>query len=446
VTREGEPEGTGAKYRTRYLKLKSVLWDRATGLPAYPVFLDDLRTMLDERRSIGVVRIGAEGLDQVESLYGWQVLDRVRARMAAELPRAGSEPVPEGSLLCVDRVAGEALLIFVPETVEGREIEGYELEALGDAVRERLEEAFARDELAGLNPRLRFHSGHALVSLDPFRRFERGLHDAIEEARTRNTERDLRRESSWTEQVRILIEGGSVGAVFQPVVDLTSGDVLGFEALARGPSDTPIEMPRPLFDLAARAGIASELDRVCRAVVLRTSGAVRGMGKLFVNALPGSLEAGGAGGLLEQLREVALEPSDLVLEFSEREADTDPERFVEILGRLRRDGFSLALDDIGTGYASQTILERARPDYLKLDVSLVNEIEHNLIKQDLLDSLIRIASRIGAEVIGEGVETEAAANTLRGAGARYGQGYLFAAPGPASAAKFQIAPADGRDH
>jgi len=122
-----------------------------------------------------------------------------------------------------------------------------------------------------------------------------------------------------------------------------------------------------------------------------------------------------------------------VFEFSERcaDADADLERLAAVLHGLQARGFGVALDDVGTGYGSQALLERVRPDYLKLDVSLVHNIDDNLIKQELLASLVRIAERIGASVIAEGVETDAEARTLQDAGARYGQGYLFAGPAPA---------------
>jgi EAL domain-containing protein (putative c-di-GMP-specific phosphodiesterase class I) len=167
---------------------------------------------------------------------------------------------------------------------------------------------------------------------------------------------------------------------------------------------------------------------------------------LFLNVLPRGLDdvAWQEITLPELMRAVPLDPWDLVLEFSERAANGDPEAFLASLARLKKQGFAVALDDVGTGFGSQTILDRARPDYLKLDVSLVRNIDEHLIKQELLHSLIRIAARIDAAVIAEGVETEAEASTLREAGARYGQGYLFAEPASARAVSDERGP--NREH
>jgi EAL domain-containing protein (putative c-di-GMP-specific phosphodiesterase class I) len=224
-----------------------------------------------------------------------------------------------------------------------------------------------------------------------------------------------------------------VDTLFQPVVDLRSGEILGYEAFSRGPKDSPLEMPQAMFAMSSRIGVSDDLDSICRDAALKASTDVAEKGKIFLNVLPSNVEQleSKSSKVLALLQALSLDPEDLVLEFSERGADDDPEEFISCLERLKEAGFRVALDDVGTGYASQAILERLRPDYLKLDVSLVHNINEHLIKQELLQSLVRIAERIGAAVIAEGIETEEEATTLKAAGTQYGQGYFYALPVPA---------------
>jgi EAL domain-containing protein (putative c-di-GMP-specific phosphodiesterase class I) len=233
--------------------------------------------------------------------------------------------------------------------------------------------------------------------------------------------------------VQQIIRKAAVDTVFQPVVDLQSGEVLGYEAFSRGPKNSPLETPRAMFAMSNRIGLSSDLDSICRDAALRASTDVVDPGKIFLNVLADNIdELGGKGSkLLALLHALSLDAADVVLEFSERAADEDPDAFISKLELLKEIGFQVALDDVGTGFASQAILESVRPDYLKLDVSLVRNINDHLIKQELLHSLIRIAERIGAAVIAEGVETEEEVATLLDAGTQYGQGYLFALPAPA---------------
>jgi EAL domain-containing protein (putative c-di-GMP-specific phosphodiesterase class I) len=418
------------RYRREYLKLRSVLFDRTTGLPAFPVLFDRLRAQLEDRRRYGVVHLEITNLELVESLYGWQVFDRVLGRVAAELSEAVGAELPEGTLLGLSGVAGDRFAAFVPEKPGGGEVDRAYLSDLGRALTERLVGAFAEEGFAGLSPELGFRSGHALLSQNPFYRFERRVYAALDEARVYDAQRESRRELSWGDELQEIIRDCAVETLFQPVVDLHSRAVLGYEALTRGPKDSPLEMPSVMFAMSDRCGVAADLDRICRETALRAAAEVAERGKLFLNVLPLGLDElqWSESRLPELMRSLSLDPADLVLEFSERTANGESGTFVAGVERLKQHGFGVALDDVGTGYGSQAILESAQPDYLKLDGSLVRDIHEHLIKQELLHSLIRIAEQIDASVIAEGVESEAEAATLREAGTQYGQGYLFARP------------------
>ncbi|NIM01095.1 MAG: hypothetical protein GTN89_09345, partial [Acidobacteria bacterium] len=164
------PETT--RYRSRYLKLKSVLHDRATGYPAIPVLLEQLRAQLDGRRSIGVLHVSLDNLALVESLYGWQVLDGVLCRIGLEIREACGEELPKETLLAINAVAGDSFAVFVIERTDGREVDAGSMRSSGDALRGRLQAALADDEFSGLGPQLNVRVGHALLSRNPFYRFE----------------------------------------------------------------------------------------------------------------------------------------------------------------------------------------------------------------------------------------------------------------------------------
>lgn len=418
------------RHRNEILKLRSAVHDRITDLPAYPLLFDGLRTLLDRRRHVGVLHLDVANLDVVESLYGWQVFDRILARVADVLRRAAGSDLPPSALLALNGVAGERFVVFVPESRSGGEVETRDLAEMGRSLQALLEESFEDEGFAGLAPRLVFRVGHALLSENPFYRFERRVHAAVEEARTLNVRRGRRWDRTRGAELRKIIRDAAVSAVFQPVVDLRTGEVLGHEALARGPKDTLFEMPSAMFSLSSRLGVAADLDRLCRHAALRGSGGMAGRRRIFLNVLPGSIAdpAWFESSLGEALESAGMAPRDLVLEVSERGADADVVHLAASFESLRSRGFGVALDDVGTGYASLATLEGVRPDFLKVDVSLVRGVHRNLIKQELLGSLVNIGGRIGADVIAEGVESEGEADAARAAGVRYGQGFLFAGP------------------
>lgn len=419
-----------------YLRLRSVVHDRVTGLPAYCAILEDVRGMLDHRRRIGLLHFDLANLDMVESLYGWQVFDRILDRAASVLTSCLGAELPRDALLAINAVAGDRFLVFVPHTLDGREVDGAWLARLSATVCRKLDAAFETDDFSGLGPRLQVREGHAFISEDPFYRFERRVHAAIEDARTSSARWDSRREMSWAAELKRIIKDAEVSAVFQPVVELSTLEVLGYEAFVRGPKDSLFEMPAAMFALSETVGVASDLDRLCRRTALAQAGEVARRGKVFLNVLAGGLEDPDwdHGEVADLLHRVSLSEADLVIEISERSADADPDRLASACVALKALGFGLAVDDVGTGYSSLATLERVQPDYLKVDLSVVRDVHLSLLKQELVASIVRIGERLGCELIAEGVEREEEATVLRQVGARYGQGFLYAGPSPSASA------------
>jgi EAL domain-containing protein (putative c-di-GMP-specific phosphodiesterase class I) len=431
---ERRPPTEPIDYRTAYLKMRSVLHDRTTDLPALPLLFDRLRSWLDDRPALGLLHFEIADLGMVESLYGWQVFDGIVASVAQALRDSIGAELPAGSLVALNGVAGDRFVVFLPP---GPGAPATELALTADAVRGRLERTFAGEAFAGLNPALCFRAGQAWLRLDPFFRFERCVYAAIDEARGAHERRERRRELSWGDELRGILRSGSVHALFQPVVELASRSVLGHEALARGPRDSLFESPRAMFALSERMGVGAELDRLCHETALAASGALPLRGKLFLNLSHGAAADGlGPDDPLELARQRhGLAAEDLVVEVSERATGADPVTWTDRLRRLRQAGYGVALDDVGTGRTRLETIRRIEPDYLKIDPSLVRGLHRSLMQQEIVATLVGLAASAGGSVIGEGVEHEAEAAALVRGGARYGQGHLFATPAAAAACR-----------
>jgi EAL domain-containing protein (putative c-di-GMP-specific phosphodiesterase class I) len=426
------PEDKLEHFRNGYLKLRSALHDRTTRFPAYPMLFDELRTLLDDRRHLGVVHIEPANIDLVESLYGWQVFDRTMAQLAAIVKSMPGSELPGGSLLAVGGVPADRFVAFVPEDEAGRLLTHDDLAAMAAAVKVRLDTALHDEPFATLTPRLVVKVGHAFLSEDPFYRFERRVHAAVQEARSLQDERQRNRDRVWGAELKEVIRQEGIRTVWQPVVELESGAFHGFEALARGPKDSMFEMPRAMFALSGRVGASGDLDRVCRAAAIREGTGVASRHKLFVNVLPSTLSGSGwsVGEVPMLLAAAGRAPGDVVVEVSERAIGPDAASLVTAWEALRGEGFALAIDDVGTGRDGGEALDRLRPDYLKVDASVVRGIDLNLVKQEIFATIARAGETIGAPLVAVGVESAEEATTLRQLGARYAQGYHFAGPAP----------------
>ncbi|HVQ34979.1 MAG TPA: hypothetical protein VMT33_03135, partial [Candidatus Bathyarchaeia archaeon] len=183
--------------RTAYLRLSAALHDRTTDLPAYALLFDDLRRALDQRRRIGVIHAGVTNLDLIESLYGWQAFDRAIAQLAETIRTLPGAELPASALLAVGGVPADRFVLFVPEDGDGREVDDETLAGLAAAVKARLVRALDHDGFHAVAPQPQARVGHALLSENPFFRFERRVHAAVEEARTLPERRAARREEVW---------------------------------------------------------------------------------------------------------------------------------------------------------------------------------------------------------------------------------------------------------
>ncbi|MEO7369457.1 MAG: EAL domain-containing protein [Ilumatobacteraceae bacterium] len=171
-----------------------------------------------------------------------------------------------------------------------------------------------------------------------------------------------------------VIETGSITSAYQPIVDIDSGQVVAYEALARGPLDTSLEHPDQLFAAAGAAGLTAELDWACRASAVR--GALEaGLGsaaKLFINVEPSTLRTP-VPSELEKLMDMATSALSIVVEVTERSLVSDPAALIGALSWIRTAGMGVAIDDVGADPASLALLPFIEPDVIKLDMSLVRQ-------------------------------------------------------------------------
>jgi EAL domain-containing protein (putative c-di-GMP-specific phosphodiesterase class I) len=340
--------------------------------------------------------------------------------------------LPAGALLAVGGVPADRFVAFVPDDEAGRPPTHDDLAGMAASVKLRLDAALHEEPFATLTPRLVVKVGHAFLSEDPFYRFERRVHAAVAEARSLQDERERNRDRVWGAELKKVIREEGIRTLWQPVVELESGALHGYEALARGPKDSMFEMPRAMFALSGRVGASGDLDRVCRAAAFRAGSGVASDHKLFVNVLPSTLSGTGwsAGEVPALLAASGRSPADVVVEVSERGIGPDVASLASAWDALRDEGFALALDDVGTGRDGGEALDRLRPDYLKVDASIVRGIDLNLVKQEIFTTIARTGDTIGARLVAVGVESAEEATTLRQLGARYAQGYHFAGPAP----------------
>lgn len=236
-----------------------------------------------------------------------------------------------------------------------------------------------------------------------------------------------------TEQLSALghiLAHGDLHSLFQPIVCLSERRILGYEALTRGPSNSPLHSPINLFAVARHAGRLSELELACRKSACKRFSELRLGGKLFLNVSPDSLlEANHQPGrTLQLLQTYGIPPSQVVIELTEQSPTEDFALLDTALHHYRAMGFSIALDDLGAGYSSLRLWSELRPDYVKIDRHFIDGIHQDAVKREFVGSILQMAKASRAEVIAEGIELPEELAVLSEMGVDLLQGYLLCRP------------------
>ncbi|MTV24119.1 EAL domain-containing protein [Nitriliruptoraceae bacterium ZYF776] len=226
-----------------------------------------------------------------------------------------------------------------------------------------------------------------------------------------------------------VLDRRAVHAVFQPIVELTTGRTVGYEALARGPQGGPLAAPAALFAAATAAGRLAELDWVCRAAALRAAAReLHPATALFLNAEPAALGAPCPADLEAEVA-ASSQGRRVVIELTERALTADPHAVLSAVRDARRFGWTVALDDVGADPASLAMLPFVRPEVIKLDMALIQGRTTGYVAR-VVTAVLAHAERTGATVLAEGVEDDAHLELARSIGASLGQGWAFGRPGP----------------
>lgn len=227
-----------------------------------------------------------------------------------------------------------------------------------------------------------------------------------------------------------IIDNGQLTALFQPIYATDKHELYGYEALIRGPSDSPLHSPQALFDRALEYKLLSALELACRRISIERFVALQLKGLLFLNVSPMVfLQSDHPHGVtLSYLKMHGLPPEQVVIELSEKYPIDYPVLLQKALLHYRELGFQIAVDDLGAGYAGLKLWSEVKPDFVKIDRYFINQCHHDPIKREFIKSIVNLGQSINAKVIAEGIETREEFNQLDELGINIFQGFLFARP------------------
>lgn len=402
--------------------------DARNSLPTLAAAIDSLRSPVQERGALVILYLNFDRYAKVEEIYGWEKLDAVLDTTARELARILAETPLRAARLALSHINDDDFLLFYVPPAEAPDLEDGDEGDLSETLVGRLHEGIAdcleRTHGADIASLFDLYVGRAVVQYDPKARLERVVYRGIRNAASNAHNLEQRERARLVDDLRETLRTRAVYVDYHPIVNAADGAVFGYEALARG-SMRSLRRPEVMFEVAAQAGLIWELSRLCRDRAMEGITQLLKPGEaLFINVDPHDFAD-------PEFGDTALDIADahrVVIEITERTAIKDYPKFRERLRVFRDRGFRFAVDDAGSGYAGLGSIANLEPDFIKLDISLINGIDTNFIKQDLVATLVRFANDQGAMVIAEGVEYEQEYEAVKSLGVHLVQGFYLHRP------------------
>ncbi len=406
--------------QTRILQYRAGLFDPLTKLPTLPVVLDRVRRMLDERGSLQVLLVRIEHEQNLERIVGWERYDAVLQSVAGYLSGLLEGVTDSASLLCQENVRGDIFLVILADHFEAGRLHDTLIEGI------KITNENGEDELVAVRV------GQGVIKMRPALRVERTIYNGILDARQDFHRRGEALDQARLDEVRHILRDGSIRTLFQPIVRMPWRKILGFEALSRGPEGSYLETADNLFGFTERAGMLGEVEMLCVDRALANAKKLPEGAILFLNLSMLGLEyiESEEPGLTGKVKESGRSPAECVLEITERTYAESADRLRERVAELRKHGFRIAIDDMGTGYSALHVLAELQPEFIKLDKMLVRDLPDEPIKRNLVSAITTFAKDSQSVVIAEGVETEDEVEVLTELGVELLQGYFFGFPEP----------------
>ncbi len=229
-----------------------------------------------------------------------------------------------------------------------------------------------------------------------------------------------------------IIEAKSIQTYYQPIVKLDNGDIIGYEALSRGPSGSILYSPIDLLYAAEKNDMLWELESIFRSLAIEKAAGLKDDQYLFLNVDPNIIRDPNfeKGLTKEYLNKFGVSPDKIVFEITERTAIEDYDTFRKILSNYINQGYKIAIDDAGSGYSGMNTIVETKPHFIKIDMNIVRDIHQDSFKQAIVKSFVQLGNNTNILIIAEGVETKEELKSLLRLGVYAGQGYYFQKPAP----------------
>ena len=400
--------------------------DPLTKLPTLNSSMERIKALFKDSLNFGVIYVNVAKYNEIELNYGEKIFDTLISRTSDALRKMLGEIIRTEDIIVVSRMWDNDFVIFLSPPRFNKKLSFSHLNDVKSRIENYIKIQKANLISRGLEYQFDFYYGFSLINISREIKFERLIHQNLKNAMMMAYDKESEVSISLQSELKECIQNDDFDVYFQPFIDLETLGITGYEALARGPQNSLLNRPVVLFNTAYQTNTVWEVERILRKITFNKFYKENDCeGKLLsINVEPKSFSDPEFRKFAE-MNPLNLDFSKIILEITERSHIHDLKKFKDHIQLYKDCGFTIAIDDAGSGYASLYYIAEIKPDIIKLDISLVKAINENTTRRDIVIALVKFAFEHNIKVLAEGIETREELEQIQKIGVQFGQGFYF---------------------
>ncbi|MDZ5472126.1 EAL domain-containing protein [Bacillus sp. 31A1R] len=388
-----------------------------------PVY-QGVKRAFKEGHEVAIIVFNIQNLRQVYEQLGEHYYQQFVVALKVQFQRTILNNIPQQDVITLHDYYSDGLTLFIKVGHDRNSVS--EIEALMLNV---LEESNKNLNIEFPMAKPDFVSGYMFIEKKHYS-IQEAVYKAHQQALAMAEKRVQSEFNDMLYTVSKIVSQRNIYLLAQPIIDVATKEVKAWEMLTRGPKGTFLESPLRLFSVARQTGMLYDLERIVLEKTLEQIHTTGCSQDVFINFTPLTL---GNQRFIKDVRKLMekyknIPPRQITIEITERDSIEGIEYFIYNIKILRNLGFRVAVDDTGAGYASLNTISSIMPDIIKIDRSVIQDIDKNSVKESMLKGLLLVANETGSLVVAEGIESEEEALVLSRNQVHLAQGYYFAKP------------------
>lgn len=409
--------------------LRSLVSDGPSQLPSLNLVADSIRLELEKRGSVALLYVSLDRYGRLEPIFGWRIVGEILDAVAGNLSGMTGSTLRRLDVVSDFTLTDDAFIVLLSPPRSTQVIAPDDLAAVTRRVYERLQSLLLNDLAPGVYDRVHPSVGAAILVVEADLTFEQNLQRGVALAMQAAEEEAALYYSELQDTLAGCIERDELEPLFEPVVDVTAREVVGYRSSLRGPFYSPLRLPDVLLDVARRSSLLPAYGVVARAATVSAAAGLEADDLLFLGSAAAELPNAAVVALSEFYSlNKALVPQHVVFEIDADELRRNTASTLRTLADVREMGFQLCLSGLGAQLTALELIAEARPDYLCLDPALVTGLVDELTPLEVVQLLVRFSDRIDAQLVATGVRDRGQQRLLARSGVELFCGELFARP------------------